>query len=147
MDAFFAILLFVMVTLGVYTYFISFYSLQQQWYMSEDIMRALSTTKIKELDLESELYPQINDLYTKGILNEELTIIEQIDILRKKEDIINAQKILDDIISPIRGERFGIKITVEDLIGQESKLPIYEKGDPSQRLGSTTSQRYLLRKK
>ena len=38
MDAFFAILLFVMITIGIYGYFISFYSLQQQWYMSEDLM-------------------------------------------------------------------------------------------------------------
>jgi hypothetical protein len=62
MDAFFAIALFVLVTVGVYAYFINFYSLQQQWYMSEDLMNTFSRTKIEELDLVSGIYPEIESI-------------------------------------------------------------------------------------
>lgn len=144
MDAFFAIVLFLVITLGIYSYFISFYSLQQQWYMSEDLMDVLLNTKIGELDLTSGLYPNIEELSNSGVISKELSIADQINELVKNNQVDEAKRIAEDLVNPLRGSRFGVTISIEDMVDPDKKSEVYTSTGTEKRLGLTTSQRYVM---
>ena len=100
MDAFLAIVLFVLVIFLIYTFSISLSGLNQQYFFSDDLLTTLSEIKINELDLNS--YPRINQLIIDGkIKDTDIKLVEQMVILESRGDHTSASMITEDIINKI----------------------------------------------
>ena len=100
MDAFLAIILFVLVIFLIYTFSISLSGLNQQYFFSDVLLTTLSEIKINELDLNS--YPRINQLIIDGkIKDTDIKLVEQMVILESRGDHASASMITEDIINKI----------------------------------------------
>ena len=114
-DAFLAILLFVFVIILIYSFSISFFSLNQQYFFSEDILTTLSETKLNELDLS--YYPQISNLISQGkINNTDVKIVEQIIFFQLNDDPADPQnkdntlELIDDLIVNVKNQNINIGV-------------------------------------
>ena len=114
-DAFLAILLFVFVIILIYSFSISFFSLNQQYFFSEDILTTLSETKLNELDLS--YYPQISNLISRGkINNTDVKIVEQIIFFQLNDDPADPQnkdntlELIDDLIVNVKNQNINIGV-------------------------------------
>jgi len=101
-DAFIALMLFIIILLGVYSYVIVSNNMQQQYYFSEDLLDVFSNIKLNELD--SGKY-----LFIIGF-SEELTIAEV---------IVQNPTLVEDIIQELTG----------GLINQQYGVGVYIDGD------------------
>ena len=78
-DSILALMLFGIVLTGIYSFFLTTHSIDQQFYFSEDILNRFSSTKVSELDLTK--YPEVQRMISDGtIKNTENTLLEQIVI-------------------------------------------------------------------
>ena len=126
LDAFFAIMTFILVLVSIYSYFVSTQELRQQYYFSEDLFNIFINTKMGEL--LSGAYPDIDDLYNSEIpeirdnMNPDLTVMEQIITLRNinnEEADMAASSIIRDLTAGLFEDRYGFSFDVEGLIYEE----------------------------
>jgi hypothetical protein len=97
MDAFLAIVLFVLIIFLIYTFSISLSGLNQQYFFSDDILTALSEVKISELDPNN--YKEIDALKIK---DPDATIVEQIVTFQQNAKMsAYGVTVINDIISKI----------------------------------------------
>jgi hypothetical protein len=97
MDAFLAIVLFVLIIFLIYTFSISLSGLNQQYFFSDDILTALSEVKISELDPNN--YKEIDALKIK---DPDATIVEQIVTFQQNAKMSSyGVTVINDIISKI----------------------------------------------
>jgi hypothetical protein len=97
MDAFLAIVLFVLIIFLIYTFSISLSGLNQQYFFSDDILTVLSEVKISELDPNN--YKEIDALKIK---DPDATIVEQIVTFQQNAKMSSyGVTVINDIISKI----------------------------------------------
>ena len=63
MDSFMALSMFVIILVSMYVFFISVKSLDQQYYISEDLFDVFSEVEINELEYSN--YPYVSNLIAK----------------------------------------------------------------------------------
>src|SRR3989344_1100271 len=84
LDSILALILFGVVLAGIYSFFLVTHSIDQQFYLSEDILNRFSTVNVGELDLTK--YPEIQKMVAEETIKDmEVTLIEQIVIFRENE--------------------------------------------------------------
>ncbi len=84
LDSFMGLILFILTLALVYTFFIATHSLQQEFFISEDLLNTFSNVKIGDLD--NIRYTGINCLIGKNKIDDtNLSIIEGISILYDKD--------------------------------------------------------------
>ena len=77
LDSILALILFGVVLAGIYSFFLVTHSIDQQFYLSEDILNRFSTVNVGELDLTK--YPEIQKMVAEETIKDmEVTLIEQI---------------------------------------------------------------------
>ncbi|MFH1209812.1 MAG: hypothetical protein V1663_03415 [archaeon] len=120
-DAFFALILFVLIIMLVYSFFINVGSLRQQYYFSEDLFNVMNSVKIKELDETN--YTEFVKL---GELNNNRTIMEQIVTYRLNSSSVNdwawnnATILTGIVIEDLTGQ-YGASLNIEGLIWPENE--------------------------
>ena len=106
MDAFLAIVLFVLVVFLIYVFSASYPGLGQQYFFSEDLLITMSGVKINELNLAD--YTKINQLKSSGkIEDDNILIVDQIVIFQQRGDNQAAKDIIEDIINKINTQNFN----------------------------------------
>ena len=78
LDSFIALIFFIIIVTTIYSFFLTSHSLNQQYYLSEDLLNTFSSVKINELDRSK--YPLKNPISNAELPleNQEFTIMEQI---------------------------------------------------------------------
>ena len=119
-DAFLAILLFVFVVALIYSFSVAFFSLNQQYFYSEDILTTFSEIRLNELDLN--YYPQISNLINEGkINNTDVKVVEQIIAFQLNDDpgdpenVDNTLELISDIMNNVVNQNINIGIFAGDL--------------------------------
>ena len=115
MDSFMALSMFVIILVSMYVFFISVKSLDQQYYISEDLFDVFSEVEINELEYSN--YPYVSNLIAKGAINNtELTISEQIIEFGLNEDYQNASILIEDITGGLLPSQFGLSFELNNEI-------------------------------
>lgn len=118
MDAFLAVILFVLVVFLIYTFSISLSGLNQQYFFSDDVLTALDKNKISELNLAN--YPNIDQLVKGGKIRDlDVTLVEQIVTFQLENDETSARLITEDIINKIKSQ------DIETAVYIASPQPLY----------------------
>lgn len=122
-DAFFAIILFILVVFLIYSSSVSYPGLSQQYFFSDDLLISISEVKISELNPAN--YNKINDMIANGKIEDvNIPVIEQIIIFQQNGDTQSAMDLTNDIISKITSQSLKTAVYVGD------NPPIYGQ-DPS----------------
>lgn len=111
MDAFLALMLFVLIVALIYSFFINMGTLRQQYYFSEDLFNVMNGVEIGELD--ESYYTIIGSL---DDLDQNMTIMEQIATYRINNSLTaqtNFELLMQDIITDLRGQ-YGTSVDIED---------------------------------
>jgi len=116
LDSFFAIILFVVVLVTIYTFFIRFSPSEQQYYISEDLLNLYSNIKIEDLDLNK--YPNINSLIENNKLNDtSISIVEIVSTLKINSEVYNdidyitsAESIITDLSQGLFTEEYDFSL-------------------------------------
>ncbi len=132
LDAFFAIIIFILMLVSVYGYFINTQELRQQYFFSEDLFDIFINTKMEELNFfddfkidmqdEEEGYPTHANL-----LDGRLTIMEQLITLNNNvsagDPIGNeiAGDLIDTLTLDLFDERYGFNFNVRDWFSAEDE--------------------------
>lgn len=122
MDAFFAILTFTIILVSIYGYFVNVHELRQQYFYSEDILDVFSNIKMEELDLEN--YYNLNLLNTWELIDNELTIMEQMVTFSNKGYFNYSQWIFYNLTSVLLDERYGSSFNIgrNEIFGTEKNI-------------------------
>ena len=122
MDAFFAVIIFTLILVSVYSYFISTQELRQQYFYSEDILDIFVNTKMGELNVVSDPnHYNFNKLNELSLINPDLTIMDQITALQYQGYPEYSQWIFYNLTSDLFGEKYGVSFDVEGLVYQSQK--------------------------
>lgn len=98
-DGFVALMLFIIVLLGIYSYIIISSSMQQQYYFSEDLLDVFANVNVSELE---ENYPAL------GIYDGKMTLLEAI-----VSDTENSGEIIEELSSGLINEQYKIALYVD----------------------------------
>lgn len=115
MDAFFAIMIFTMVLVSVYGYFVSTNELRQQYYFSEDLLDLFTKIKMSELN-EVDTHPDLSRLKQWGLINDDLTVTDQVIYLKNKGYSNYSEWIVNNLTSGLLSERYGLSFDIQGLI-------------------------------
>jgi uncharacterized ion transporter superfamily protein YfcC len=111
-DAFFALILFVLIIMAIYTFFINVGSLRQQYYFSEDLFNVMNNVKIRELDETS--YTEMVNL---AELNDNMTIMEQIVTYQLNDSCVecidDAKLLAGMIIGGLIDKQYGASLDIQ----------------------------------
>ena len=115
MDAFFAILIFTVALVSIYGYFINAQELRQQYFYSEDMLDIFSNVRMGEI-MEGGSYSDLNRLNTWNLINEDLTIMEQIISFKNQGYDNYSQWIVNNLTSDLLGDRYGFSFDLQGSI-------------------------------
>ena len=107
MDAFFAVMIFTLVLLSVYSFFINVQELRQQYFYSEDLLDIFTTTKMGELNQLSD-GNYLKQLDESGVIDRDLTVMEQMVTLTNQGYPEYSRWIFLNLTSGLFGERYGL---------------------------------------
>jgi hypothetical protein len=114
LDAFFAVIIFTLILVSVYGYFINVQELRQQYFYSEDVLDIFINTKMSDLGNGGPLDTNENlvllDNY--GLIDYDMTIMEQITFLNNKGYVNYSQWIFYNLTSDFFGEKYGTSFDV-----------------------------------
>ncbi len=98
LDGFFALILFGVFLAMIYSYYLSAPSLNQQLYVSEDLLDVFSNVKINEIDLNS--YTEVKRLVEQNVINNtDKTIFEVLsDFSVNKHEYPDTDSLVRDVI-------------------------------------------------
>ena len=116
LDAFFAVLMFSIILVSIYSFFINTQELRQQYFYSEDILDILVNTKMDELLLLQNPDYQIQSLDQQELINHELTIMEQISVFQNQGNSFYSEIIFQNLTHDFLGEKYGVEFSLEGLI-------------------------------
>jgi len=110
-DAFMALILFVLIIMLIYTFFIGVGTLRQQYYFSEDLFTVMDNVKINELDEDNYL-----TLYDIEDLNDNLTIMGQMVTFRVNESYDQAEQLIGTGVLNIEGlvGSYGVSLDIQN---------------------------------
>ncbi|MAG47210.1 hypothetical protein CL617_01275 [archaeon] len=156
LDSFMGLILFVLTLAIVYSFFVATHSLQQEFFISEDLLNVFTNVKIDELDLSKHL--GISALIPTTIENTDVLLIEEIFILYDKDQAenpvtTNSETFVTDIVTdefnvPSNNNRlvpvqYEINVLLQDALDPNKDNLIYsDLEDPDSR-SSITRQRLI----
>ena len=113
-DAFFALMLFTLIIVFIYSFFLNMGNLQQQYYFSEDLFDVLNSVKMNELD---DSYASVSQLDQLGYVDYNISVMEEAVTYVLNDTIDNdyATLLLGDVIGNLTGQ-YGIGVDIENLI-------------------------------
>src|SRR3989344_6726960 len=106
MDAFFAIMIFTLILVSVYGYFINIQELRQQYFYSEDLLDVFTNTKMGEIG-DLEFNKNLELLKNWKLINEDLTIMDQMILLNERGYSNYSQWIFYNLTSDFLGGKYG----------------------------------------
>ncbi|MBS3153584.1 hypothetical protein J4426_03415 [Candidatus Woesearchaeota archaeon] len=122
LDSILALILFGVVLAGIYSFFLVTHSIDQQFYLSEDILNRFSTVNVGELDLTK--YPEIQKMVAEETIKDmEVTLIEQIVIFRENEgeESPSANLFIRDLTDSLIPAQYGFAVDVNGELFTRSK--------------------------
>tara|TARA_Y100000034_G_scaffold88501_1_gene106240 strand:+ start:1035 stop:1481 length:447 start_codon:yes stop_codon:yes gene_type:complete len=123
LDAFFAIMIFTIILVSVYGYFINVQELRQQYFYSEDTLDIFINTKMEEVTYIDEHY-NLNLLDEWGLIDSDLTIMDQIIKLNDQGYPNYSQWIFYNLTSDFFGEKYGtgFRIGLTDIFESDKNV-------------------------
>jgi len=106
MDAFFAVMIFTLILVSVYGYFINIQELRQQYFYSEDLLDVFTNTKMGEIG-DLEFNKNLELLKNWKLINEDLTIMDQMILLNERGYSNYSQWIFYNLTSDFLGGKYG----------------------------------------
>jgi len=105
LDGFFALILFGVFLAMIYSYYLSAPSLNQQLYVSEDLLDVFSNVKINEIDLNA--YTEVKRLVEQDVIN-------------------NTDKTIFEVLSDfsVNKQESDTRLLVQDVIGGSDKVGV-----------------------
>lgn len=115
LDAFFAVIIFTLILVSIYSYFISTQELRQQYFYSEDVLDLFINTKVDEL---SQFDTNENLILLKqwNFIQPNYTIMEQISYFQDKGYNNYSQWMFYNLTSDFFGTKYGVEFDLEGLI-------------------------------
>ena len=115
MDAFFAVIIFTLILVSVYSYFISTQELRQQYFYSEDMFDLFINTRVGELKQFDE-HINLQQLRQWNLIEENLTVMEQISKFQNLGYTNYSQWVFYNLTSDFFGAKYGVEFNLEGLI-------------------------------
>jgi len=106
MDAFFAVMIFTLILVSIYGYFINIQELRQQYFYSEDLLDVFTNTKMGEIG-DLEFNKNLELLKNWKLINEDLTIMDQMILLNERGYSNYSQWIFYNLTSDFLGGKYG----------------------------------------
>ena len=119
LDAFFAVIIFTLILVSVYSFFINTQELRQQYFYSEDILNIFTNKRMENLQIV-DTYPDLIELKQYGLI-QNLTIIEEISYLQSKGYTNYSQRIFYNLTHDFLGDRYGVEFDIDGLVYKSDK--------------------------